>query len=112
MTFVTSGLRIACAMPKPTEVAMSEVRRKAGTTIGVGVRCRPYRHEASTSVTTIPGMLSAVYTVKVEATVADLGEGSDQMKSYVPASLRSLTIEGTNTKPEVMTAMAGAPVTR
>ncbi len=71
----------------------------------------PYRQLARASAVTIPGIAIAVYTENVEATVADLGAGSDQMKSHVPASCRSVTIVDTPISAAVITARAGAPVT-
>jgi hypothetical protein len=53
----------------------------------------------------------AVYTVNVEATVADRGAGSDQMKSQVPAASRSATMDVTPINAAVITPRAGAPLT-
>src|SRR5215471_5147910 len=82
---VTSGLPMSWAVANPIEVAISDDSSSAGTTIGDTVRLRPYRQAASARVTTIPGIASSVNTVNVEATAADRGAGSDQMKSQVPA---------------------------
>jgi len=107
---ISSGLLIAMAIPKPTEMAMSAHTRVPGTIRGEISSRTPYRHEATVRASTAPGRDSTVNNRNLATARALRGTGRDQVKSNVPASFSWPTLAGTRTNPMGIRARAGVPV--